>query len=64
VPVKRIDADKKAHPGEVMRITFTPDRDFYGVCPTCDGYAPLSDEQAGNGKAQCFGEVILVSWNP
>ena len=62
MPVKRIDADKKNHQAELMRLTFTVDGDFAAVCPKCDGYTPLSDQQAGSGRAQCFGDVILLSW--
>ncbi len=60
--VRRIDADKKNHPAQLMSLTFTPEGVFAADCPKCGGYVLLSDEEAGEGKAQCFGEIILVSW--
>jgi hypothetical protein len=62
MPVRRIEANKKNHPGTLMRLVFTADGDFAAECTTCGGYVLLNDEQAANGRAQCFGEVILVSW--
>ena len=62
MPVRRIDADRKNHPAELMQLSYTVDGDFAAGCPKCDGYVLLTDEQAANGRALCFGEVILLSW--
>ena len=59
---KRIDTDKNNHKRTLMELTFTADRDCYAVCPKCEGYVGLTDEQAAIGRAQCFGDVILIGW--
>jgi hypothetical protein len=63
MPVDRVDADKPNHKATLMEIHFTADGQFSAICPHCDGYVIVTDEQAGNGRAQCFGNVILLSWN-
>jgi hypothetical protein len=62
MPVTRIDANKKNHQVELMQLVFTADGVFAAECRNCGGYVLLNDEQAANGRAQCFGEVILLSW--
>ena len=60
--IKKIEGDKALHEGTLMKLVYTADGDFACVCPVCAGYALLTEEQAGEGRAQCFGQVILISW--
>ncbi len=64
MPFRRVDADKDNHVAERMRLSFdTPNSNFGAVCPKCEGYILLTLEQAATGRAQCFGNVILLSWS-
>lgn len=47
-----------------MRLSFdTPNDTFAAVCPKCEGYVLLTLRQAATGVAQCFGNLILLSWS-
>jgi hypothetical protein len=61
---KRIDANKDNHKAEPMQLSYNSKDEIFGaVCPKCDGNVLLTLEQAATGKAQCFGELILISWS-
>jgi hypothetical protein len=62
MPVARYDAEKKRHQVTVMQLSFDSEMGFSAICPQCTAYALLTDQQAGMGKALCFGEVILLTW--
>jgi hypothetical protein len=63
MPFKTIDADKDNHVGELMRFSFNVKDELFGaVCPKCNGYVLVLPEQAAMGRAQCFGNIILLAW--
>jgi hypothetical protein len=63
MPFTTIDADKGNHAAELMRFSFNVEDQLFGaVCPKCDGYVLVSPEQAAMGRAQCFGNIILLAW--
>lgn len=61
MPVKRFDLGKEIHSEKLMVICFTLEGDFGAICPECEAALLLTQEQAANGRAQCFGKVALVS---
>jgi formylmethanofuran dehydrogenase subunit E len=59
--VRRVEADKNTHPASVMGFVYNEDVSFAAVCGECKGYAIVTDEEASNGRALCFGAVILIT---
>lgn len=60
---KNVEIGKPPHNAAQMKLSHTVDGDFAAVCPTCEGYVLLTEEQAGAGGARCFGNVVLVTWD-
>ncbi len=63
MPFMRIEGDKDNHVAELMSLSLSVDGIYGAVCPKCDAYKLLSEQQAATGQARCFGEVILLSWH-